>query len=220
MREIFLQLCVLSYCAIFIRMIQLAKSKWRINQHGKVSNAKNAKPACPDEADWLFWSNMNTKNYKTSVKYHYFTCCKKKTCIYECLYLPHHWTHKCPSTLLWTSLHCLDKHIISNQGSNASFLRTHRWSQRGPDEGKCVAYWDRFIQIDSISSYQLHTKCAKLCTRVFSKPLRMYWTKGGLGLVGASNEAWIIPGAKGSITARLSPRSSIWFISSPPAFQI
>lgn len=46
---------------------------------------------------------------------------------------------------------------------------------RGLTKGKCVAYWNRFIQTDSISSYQLHTKWAKLS----SKPLRVYWTKEG-----------------------------------------
>lgn len=71
-------------------MIKLAKSKWRINQHGKVTNAKNAKPACPDEADWLFLSNMNTKNYKTSVEHHYFMCCKKRP-VYMNAYI-------CPTT--------------------------------------------------------------------------------------------------------------------------
>lgn len=46
---------------------------------------------------------------------------------------------------------------------------------RGLTKGKCVAYWNRFIQTDSISSYQLHTKWAKQS----SKPLRVYWTKEG-----------------------------------------
>lgn len=36
----------------------------------------------------------------------------------------------------------------------------------------------------------------------------------------APNESWIIPGAKGSIAARLSPRSSIWFISLPSALRL
>lgn len=36
--------------------------------------------------------------------------------------------------------HCLDKHIIFNQHIDASFLLSDRSSQRGPDEGKYVAY--------------------------------------------------------------------------------
>lgn len=131
-------------------------------------------------------------------------------------------THKHPPIRsIPNKTHCLDKHIIFNQCIDASFLLSDRSSQWGPDEGKYVAYWNRFIQSDSISSHQPHAKCAKLCARVFWKPLWMYWTEGRKKKKNtAPNESWIIPGAKGSIAARLSPRSSIWFISLPSAFQL
>lgn len=81
---------------------------------------------------------------------------------------------------------------------------------------RIVTYWNRFIQTDSIywlsAPHQVSPNVCESLLKAFENVLNKRKEKKSL------NEFWIIPGANGSITARLSPRSSIWFISSPPCF--
>lgn len=93
------------------------------------------------------------------------------------------------------------------------FASTHRSSQREPDEGKYVAYWNRSVQL--IASHPI-SSAPSVPNWVRESPLNAFKdvsnNKRGGGR-GSPNEPWIIPEAKGSISAGLSPRSSIWFIS-------
>lgn len=88
------------------------------------------------------------------------------------------------------------------------FASTHSSSQREPDEGKYVAYWNRSIQ--PIASHPI-SSVPSVPNRERQSPLNAFKdvsnNKRGGGV--SPNEPWIIPEARGSISARLSPRSSI-----------